>query len=304
MYDILIIGGGPAGLTAALYARRAGKTVLVLEKNTFGGQIVWSPRVENFPGFPSITGLELGDAFMAQAMEAGAELELDEAISISRCSDYFSVETGMSGTKDAAAVIFATGAEPRKLGLPHEDDLIGAGISFCAVCDGEFFRGGTVAVVGGGNTALQEALYLADICKTVYLVHRREIFRADAALVALAERRENITLVCPAVPTALEGDGHLTGLRLRRTDDDTERTLSLDGLFVAVGHDPMTRLLRSYTELDEGGYALVDEGCATTAAGIFVAGDCRKKQVKQLTTAVSDGACAAIAACRYLETRP
>lgn len=303
MYDILIIGGGPAGLTAALYARRAGKTVLVLEKNTFGGQIVWSPRVENFPGFPSATGLELGDAFMAQAMQAGAELELDEALSISRCSDHFLIETGLSGTKEAAAVIFATGAEPRKLGLLNEEALIGAGISFCAVCDGEFFRDGTVAVIGGGNTAFQEALYLSDICKTVYLIHRRETFRADAALVTLAERRENVTFVCPAVPTALEGDGRLTGLRLHRTDDDTDFALSIDGLFVAVGHDPMTQLLRPYTELDEAGYALVDETCTTTVAGIFVAGDCRKKQVKQLTTAVSDGACAAIAACHYLDTR-
>ena len=303
MYDIIIIGGGPAGLTAALYARRAGKTVLVIEKNTFGGQIVWSPKVENFPGFASVSGMELGDKLMTQAMSVGAELELDEVTKVSKNDDGFCVCTQLLGQFEAKALIFATGSAPRHLGLPNEEALIGGGISFCAVCDGEFFRGSDVAVVGGGNTALQEALYLSDICANVHLIHRRDTFRADQSLTERIARRPNIHLHCPSEIIALHGTDQLQGVTiLSKGESHQETHLAVNGLFVAVGHDPQTSLLTTFADLDEYGYVYADENTTTRTAGIFVAGDCRKKSVKQLTTAVADGSCAAIAACHYLDS--
>lgn len=302
MHDIVIIGGGPAGLTAALYARRAGKTALVIEKNTFGGQIVWSPKVENFPGFASVSGLELGDKFMAQAMDAGAELELDEVTDVTRDPDSFLVRTAVSGDFYARAVIFATGAEPRRLGLPNEEKFIGAGISFCAVCDGEFFRGSDVAVVGGGNTAFQEALYLSDICNHVHLIHRRTTFRADTSLVELVNRRANVHYHTPAEVVALQGTDQLQAITIRSLSDTTEEVLPVDGLFVAVGHTPLTGIVQKFSLLDTHGYVCADESTLTDTPGVFVAGDCRKKSVRQLTTAASDGACAAMAACHYLDS--
>ena len=303
MYDIIIIGGGPAGLTAALYARRAGKTVLVIEKNTFGGQIVWSPKVENFPGFASVSGMELGDKLMTQAMSVGAELELDEVTKVSKNDDGFCVCTQLLGIFEAKALIFATGSAPRHLGLPNEEALIGGGISFCAVCDGEFFRGSDVAIVGGGNTALQEALYLSDICANVHLIHRRDTFRADQSLSERIARRPNIHLHCPSEIIALHGTDQLQGVTiLSKGESPAETPLAVNGLFVAVGHDPQTSLLTTFADLDEYGYVYADENTTTRTVGIFVAGDCRKKSVKQLTTAVADGSCAAIAACHYLDS--
>ncbi len=303
MYDIIIIGGGPAGLTAALYARRAEKTVLVIEKNTFGGQIIWSPKVENFPGFASISGMELGDNLMAQAMALGAELVLDEVTKITKNNDDFCVCTQLSGKFNAKALILATGSAPRHLGLPHEEALIGGGISFCAVCDGEFFRKSDVAVVGGGNTALQEALYLSDICANVHLIHRRVTFRADQSLTQRIARRRNIHLHCPSEIIALHGTDQLQGVTiLLKKGATTEISLAVSGLFVAIGHNPQTSLLKAFADLDERGYACAGESTETRTSGIFVAGDCRKKFVKQLTTAVADGSCAAIAACHYLDS--
>ena len=301
MHDIIIIGGGPAGLSAALYAQRAGKSTLVLEKNTFGGQIVWSPKVENFPGYSSVSGMELGDKFMAQAMDAGAELELDEATQVIQEEDHFIVHTAYSGDFSARSIIFATGAAPRRLGLPNEEKLIGSGVSFCAVCDGEFFRGTDVAVVGGGNTSLQEAVYLSDICSNVHLIHRRDVFRAETSLVNLACRRQNIHMHFSAEVVALHGTEQLRGITVRSINDNSEEHLAVDGLFVAVGHDPLTQLIQPYASLDSYGYVSADESTITGTPGVFVAGDCRHKSVKQLTTAISDGSCAAVAACHYLD---
>ncbi len=300
IYDILIIGGGPAGLTAATYARRAGKSVLVIEKNAFGGQITWSPRVENFPGFVSVTGTELGDRLLEQAMEQGAEVELDEVISVRVEADGVKTVVCESGeTFQGCALIAAVGARPRMLGVEREEELVGSGVCYCAVCDGAFFAGQDVAVCGGGNAALQDALLLSETCRRVTLIHRRADFRGEQRLVEALKEKENVELVMSARVTALLGDRELAGLTV--VQDGEERTLPVTGLFVAVGHQPDNGVFSELLALDEAGYAASGEDCMTKSAGVFVAGDCRRKGVRQLTTAVADGAVAALAACRYLD---
>lgn len=300
MYDVLIVGGGPAGLTAALYALRAGKSVLVIEKSTFGGQITWSPRVENFPGIPSVSGAELGDKFTAQALEQGAELELDEAVSVEADGDIKRVKTDFGGIFEAKALIIASGARPRTLGIPGEEELMGAGVCFCAVCDGAFYKGRAVAVNGGGNSALQDAMLLSDTCSKVYLIHRRDTFRGEARLVEALRTRENVEFVLNSSITALIGQDELSGL-IVTNDKGESREISVDGLFVAIGHAPDNGVFSELIDLDKGGYADSDESCTTKTPGVFVAGDCRKKNVRQLTTAAADGSCAALAACRYVD---
>lgn len=299
MYDILIIGGGPAGLTAAVYARRAGKSALVIEKAAFGGQITWSPRVENFPSVLSISGAELGDRMMEQAMEQGAEMELDEVTGLSFADGVYTAKTDFGGEFQARAVVIATGAKPRMLGLPREEELTGNGVCFCAVCDGAFYKDRVVAVNGGGNSALQDALLLSEKCRRVYLIHRRGSFRGEAKLVEALKARDNVEFLLNASVTELLGENELTGIQL--TQDGTERELALDGLFVAIGHKPDNRVFADFMELDEAGYAASGEDCRTKTTGVFVAGDCRKKSVRQLTTACADGAVAALAACEYLD---
>lgn len=300
MTDLIIVGGGPAGLTAALYAARAGKSVTVLEKNAFGGQITWSPNVENFPATPALSGLAFSDRLVEQVTALGVTLELGEVTDIQLENETVTVTTDFDETYSANALILATGATPRKLGLPTEEKYIGAGISFCAVCDGDFYRHKTVAVIGGGNSALQEAVYLSALCKTVYLIHRRNEFRADRSLVEKIKKQENIVFLPERVVSDLQGETHLTGITLKKNNGKTE-DLPLDGLFVAIGHDPENALFPSLVSMTESGYADADESCKTDHPQIFVAGDCRRKEVRQLTTAVSDGANAALAACRYLD---
>ena len=300
MYDIIIIGGGPAGLTAALYALRAGKSVLVIEKSTFGGQITWSPKVENFPTIPSISGAELGDRLTSQVLEQGAELELDEVVSVELDGDTKRVKTDFGGTFEAKALIIAAGARPRTLGIPGEDALMGAGVCFCAVCDGAFYKDRPVAVNGGGNSALQDAMLLSDTCSKVYLIHRRDTFRGEARLVEALRARENVEFVLNSSITALIGQDELSGLVVTN-DKGESREISVDGLFVAIGHAPDNGVFSELVDLDKGGYADSDESCTTKTPGVFVAGDCRKKSVRQLTTAAADGSCAALAACRYVD---
>ena len=300
MYDIIIIGGGPAGLTAALYALRAGKSVLVIEKSTFGGQITWSPKVENFPTIPSISGAELGDRLTSQVLEQGAELELDEVVSVELDGDIKRVKTDFGGTFEAKALIIAAGARPRTLGIPGEDALMGAGVCFCAVCDGAFYKDRPVAVNGGGNSALQDAMLLSDTCSKVYLIHRRDTFRGEARLVEALRARENVEFVLNSSVTALIGQDELSGL-IVTNDKGESREISVDGLFVAIGHAPDNGMFSELIDLDKGGYADSDESCTTKTPGVFVAGDCRKKNVRQLTTAAADGSCAALAACRYVD---
>ena len=301
MYDIIIVGGGPAGLTAALYALRAGKTALIIEKNAFGGQITWSPKVENFPTIESISGTELADRLMEQTMNQGAEMELDEVTAIELDGDVKRVKTDSGGEFEAKTVIIATGARPRMLGVEREAELGGSGVCFCAVCDGAFYKGRPVAVNGGGNSALQDAMLLSDTCSRVYLVHRRDSFRGEAKLVEALREKENVEFVLNSSITALHGETELTGITV--TDKmGNERKIAVDGLFVAIGHAPDNGIFAGLIDLDAGGYADSGEDCMTKTPGVFVAGDCRKKSVRQLTTAAADGSAAALAACSYIDS--
>ena len=300
MYDIIVVGGGPAGLTAALYALRAGKSVLIIEKSTFGGQITWSPKVENYPAIPSVSGTELGDRLMAQAEAQGAEFELDEVISAELDGDVKRVKTDFGGEFEAKALIIAVGAKPRMLGLEREEDLVGNGVCFCAVCDGAFYKNRPVAVSGGGNSALQDAVLLSDTCSKVYLIHRRATFRGEAKLVETLRSKDNVEFVLESSVTALHGENELSGITVTNKDG-ASRDISVDGLFVAVGHAPDNGVFAQLMELDEAGYAASDESCLTKTRGVFVAGDCRRKAVRQLTTAAADGSAAALAACSYID---
>ena len=301
MYDVLIVGGGPAGLTAALYALRAGKTALIIEKNAFGGQITWSPKVENFPTIESISGTELADRLMEQTMNQGAEMELDEVTAIELDGDVKRVKTEFGGEFEAKTVIIATGARPRMLGVEREAELVGSGVCFCAVCDGAFYKDRPVAVNGGGNSALQDAMLLSDTCSRVYLVHRRDSFRGEAKLVEALREKENVEFVLNSSITALHGETELTGITV--TDKmGNERKIAVDGLFVAIGHAPDNGIFAGLIDLDAGGYADSGEDCMTKTPGVFVAGDCRKKSVRQLTTAAADGSAAALAACSYIDS--
>ena len=301
MYDIIIVGGGPAGLTAALYALRAGKTALIIEKNAFGGQITWSPKVENFPTIESISGTELADRLMEQTMNQGAEMELDEVTAIELDGDVTRVKTEFGGEFEAKTVIIATGARPRMLGVEREAELVGSGVCFCAVCDGAFYKGRPVAVNGGGNSALQDAMLLSDTCSRVYLVHRRDSFRGEAKVVEALREKENVEFVLNSSSTALHGETGLTGITV--TDKmGNERKIAVDGLFVAIGHAPDNGIFAELIDLDAGGYADSGEDCMTKTPGVFVAGDCRKKSVRQLTTAAADGSAAALAACSYIDS--
>lgn len=299
IYDILIIGGGPAGLTAATYGCRAGKSVLILEKETFGGQITWSPKVENFPGFVSISGAELGDRFMEQAMEQGAEVELEEAVSVSGEGEVKTVTCASGAEFQCRSLIIAAGAKPRMLGLPGEAELVGNGVCFCAVCDGAFYKDKVVAVNGGGNSALQDALLLSEKCSKVYLIHRRDSFRGEAKLVEALKQRKNVEFVMNSRITALVGEDELRGIVVKTGEESRE--IALEGLFVAIGHAPDLGAFGSLLELDEKGYAASGEDCLTRTPGVFVAGDCREKTVRQLTTAAADGSAAALAACAWLD---
>ena len=299
MVDIIVIGGGPAGLTAAVYARRAGKSVLVLEKDALGGQITWSPKVENYPAVPAVSGMDLGNRMAEQAMDMGAEVEIDEVLRIEDFGSHKRVYGSFGTEYDARAVILAAGAKPRKLGLKREDELLGSGVGYCAVCDGAFFKGQAAAVNGGGNSALQDAVLLSDLCSRVYLVHRRDSFRGEEALVNLLRGKENVEFVLNAVITGLKGDSELSGITVEQ--DGVQREIPVSGLFVAIGHEPDLAAFADFLDRDAQGYAVSDEGCLTKTEGFFVAGDCRRKKIRQVTTAAADGAVAALAACAWLD---
>lgn len=302
MHDIIIIGAGPAGLTAALYAKRADKSVLLIEKESFGGQITHSPKVENYPTLMQISGNELAQMMLDQVMEHGADIELAEVEGIIDGGDVKTVVTDM-GNYEGRSVIIATGSKHRQLGLDKENELIGKGVSYCAVCDGAFFSGQDVAIVGGGNTALQEAIMLSEYCTTVTIVQNLSVMTGEARLVAQLEKRPNVTMVFDTLVTELMGEEKLEGLRLRNSKTGEESVLSVDGLFVAIGQKPENECFENITKLNEYGYVIAGEDCQTTTEGVFVAGDCRTKAVRQITTACSDGAVAALAACRYIDSK-
>ena len=301
MKDIIIIGAGPAGMTAALYALRADKSVLLLEKENFGGQITFSPRLENYPSIMEISGSEFANQLLDQVMAHGAEIELAEATEIKDMGDYKIVCT-QYGDFEGKTVIIATGSKHRHLGLEGEDELIGSGISFCAVCDGSFFTDKSVAVIGGGNTALQEAVMLSDICKKVTIIQNLSFMTGEKRLLSILEKKDNVDMIFNTVLTGLEANnGELCAINLKNTKTEAQSRFALDGMFVAIGLIPQNEPFANVLSLDERGYADSGEDCRTATDGVFVAGDCRRKDIRQVTTAVADGAVAALAAIKYLE---
>ncbi len=302
MHDIIVIGAGPAGLTAALYALRADKSVLVLEKATFGGQITFSPQIENYPGFASMSGNEFADKLVDQVINQGADIEMETVTGIRDNGDTKTVVTE-DGEHEAKAVIIATGVKHRQTGLPNENELVGGGISYCAVCDGAFFKGQTVAVLGGGNSALQEAVLLSDGCEKVYVIQNLDYFTGEARLVEKLKEKDNVEFIMGTVISSLNGEGSLESLTLRKEADGSESELRVNGLFVAIGLIPNNKMFEEIAGLDEWGYIDSDESCLTKTEGVFVAGDCRKKQIRQITTAAADGSVAALAACRYIDSK-
>ncbi len=299
MYDIIIIGGGPAGLTAALYAKRANKSVLVIEKATFGGQITYSPKVENIPGFLSLSGNEFAEKLIEQVLEQGADVEMAEVLSIKK-GETFTALTD-SGEYEGKTVIIATGAKHRMLGLDREEQFVGEGISFCAVCDGAFYSGKTVAVIGGGNSALQEAILLSDLARKVYVVQNLDYLTGEEKLAEQLKNKNNVEIILGSVVTELIGESELKGIKIKNANG--EQTLELDGMFVAIGLVPQNEPFAEHIALNTWGYAEAGEDCKTTQAGIFVAGDCRSKRIRQVATAAADGAIAALAACDYLDEK-
>ena len=299
MKDIIIIGAGPAGLTAALYALRAGKSVLVIEKSTFGGQVTFSPKIENYPGIPEMTGNEFADKLLDQVLAMGAEVEMEKVTGI---INEGSRKLVFAGDKkyEAKAVVIAVGVKHRQLGLERENELTGKGISYCAVCDGAFYNGQTVGVVGGGNSALQEAVLLSDICEKVYVFQNLSYMTGEKKLVEILETKSNVEFMTDVVVSSLKGDDELTGVTLKHTTEG-EKAVSLNGLFVAIGLEPANSAFADMVALDSNGYFDSDEACLTKTEGIYVAGDCRKKSIRQITTATADGASAALAACRYID---
>ncbi len=302
MADIIVIGGGPAGMTAALYALRNGKSVLILEKHGFGGQITYSPKVENWPGTPQMSGNEFADALLEQVMTQGAEVDLAEVLRVEDRGEMKAVFTDDGKVHEAKALIIATGVKHRMLGLPGENELVGEGISFCAVCDGDFYSGQTVCVAGGGNSALQEAILLAGKCSKVIMLQDLPEFTGEKKLQDILFARENVEKRTGVKITGLETEnGELRGVTVETRESGEKETVACDGLFVAIGLIPENEAFRELAALNSYGYFDSDEGCTTKTPGVFVAGDCRSKNVRQLTTAAGDGATAALAACRYID---
>lgn len=300
MYDIIVVGAGPAGMTAALYALRSDKSVLVIEKETFGGQITFSPKVENYPGFSQISGNELAERMLEQITEHGADIELCEVTGIRDGKTSKTVITDM-GEFEGKTVILATGAKHRHLGVDGEDELIGDGISFCAVCDGAFYAGRKVGVVGGGNSALVEAMMLSETCSEVVIIQNLSTLTGEGKTVRALEQKENVSIVFDTVVEGFEKDNALRGVKLHNTKTGEHYSLPVDGLFVAIGHAPENEAFADITALDGYGYIVSDERCLTDTDGVFAAGDCRTKAIRQVATATADGAVAALAACRYID---
>ena len=300
MYDVIVVGGGPAGLTAALYACRGGKRVLMIEKGGFGGQMTYSPKIENYPGFSSVSGSELADRMVEQVLAQGAEVEVAKVVAL-RDGDVKTVVTD-TGAYTAKAVILATGAKHRLLGVPGEEKFIGDGISFCAVCDGAFYEGKTVAVIGGGNSALQEALLLCQTCKNVFVIQNLDGFTGEQRLIDRLLEQPNVQIYFSSTVTEFQGEKGLSSVCIADAHTGNVRELTVDGVFIAVGLAPENEAFSDFVRL-ENGYIQTDENGFSGVSGIFAAGDCRKKQVRQIATAIADGAAAALAACAYIEGR-
>lgn len=302
MTDICIVGGGPAGLTAALYALRAGKEVLVIEENSYGGQIINTPEIENYPAIDNISGFDFATSLYNQCIKFGMKIQYDKINNITKKQDAFLLDGTMS-SYEAKTVIIATGVKRRKLGVDGEERLIGRGVSYCATCDGAFFKGKDVAVLGGGNTALSEAQFLSNYCNKVYLIHRRDTFRGEKSKLDLLYSKDNVIVITDAIIQSIKGDNLVEGLCYFDKKNAEEKSINVSGIFVAVGQSPDVYFLKELIDLDESGYINTGEQCESNMPGLFVAGDCRKKEVRQLTTATSDGTIAAIKACEFIDLK-
>ena len=301
MHDVIVVGGGPAGMTAALYALRNGKSALVIEKNGFGGQMTFSPKIENYPGIEQISGMELADQMMGQILAQGADIEIETVTGVTPVEQGFVVATEEGGSYEGKTVIIATGVKHRMLGLPGEDDLVGDGISFCAVCDGDFYKNKVVCVAGGGNSALQEAVLLAEKCKEVIMLQDLEFFTGEETLQNVLFAHDNVRSYTNTEIVSLHtGDNGLDGVQIADRTTGQREYIPCDGLFVAIGLIPENEPYSSLADLNDWGYFDTDEACTTKTPGLFVAGDCRSKFIRQITTASADGAIAALAACRYI----
>lgn len=300
MRDIVIIGAGPAGLTAAIYALRANKRVLVLEKESFGGQITYSPKVENYPGFNEISGSELGEKLVEQALNLGAEIELDAVVAIKDVGAFKIVQCE-HGEYQAKAVIIAAGSRHRQLGLAREEEFTGNGVSYCALCDGAFYKGRAIAVIGGGNTALQDAVLLSDQCSKVTIIQNLAFCTGEKKLIEILKSKKNVDFIYNTVVEDLEGGEELSSILLRDLETEKTTRFKVDGIFVAIGQQPDNKPFGSVCKLDEQGFIISDESTLTSTPGIFAAGDCRTKKVRQVVTAAGDGAVAAMNACRFVE---
>ena len=299
MYDIGIIGGGTAGMTAAIYGQRAGKKTIIIEGGVFGGQITSSPNVENYPGIASVSGSEFSMNLLDQAVKLGAETAMDQVTGIREEDGVKIIETA-GKEYPCRSVILATGVTHRHLGIPNEERLTGAGVSYCATCDGMFFRGRDVAVIGGGSTALQDAEFLSNYCRKVYLIHRRDEFRGEDSIVKRLQGKENVEFILSATVKEIIGDQAVERLIVNSKKSGKEFRLDVSGVFIAVGQIPKNEIFADVVKLDADGFILAAEDCITSRPGIFAAGDCRTKEVRQLTTAAADGAVAALAACKYI----
>lgn len=299
MYDIIIIGAGTAGMSAAIYGVRSGKRVLILEGTMYGGQIVNTPEIENYPGIKKVSGFDFATNLYEQALELGAEIVMDQVLGVSERDGAYQIQ-GQNDKYIGKTVILATGSKNRTLGLEQEKELIGRGISYCATCDGAFFKDKIVAVIGGGNTALEDANFLSNYCKRVYLIHRRDIFRGEDKLVEQLKKKNNVEFVFNTVITKLNGDQQLDSIEIENVKTNLCGQVQVAGLFVAVGRIPENQVFQNVAALDEQGYIVASEDCKTETKGIFAAGDCRTKKVRQLATAAADGAVAALAACELI----
>jgi len=301
MYDIIVVGGGPAGLTSAIYSLRAGKSVLIIEKENFGGQMTFSPKIENYPGFSSISGNELAQNMVEHAANQGASMTMEEVTGIEILPNGVKLVKTDIGEYEAKAVIIATGVKHRLLNVPGEDDYLGNGISFCAICDGAFYEGKDVAVIGGGNSALQEAVLLSKTSRKVVVIQNLDSLTGEKKLQDILFASKNVEILCGYVVEKINGEEELTGLDIKNVKTGDVKTLNVDGIFTAIGLVPEGKLFENLVELDKYGYIVSDESGVTKTAGIFVAGDIRTKRVRQISAACSDGAHASINACEYLD---
>ena len=302
MYDIIIIGSGPAGMTAAIYSSIARKKVLVLEKSVYGGQIITTDKIKNYPGFEEISGYEFATNLYNQMKNFNPDIKFEEVLEIKNSNEFKEVITNKNSYK-SKAIIIATGSKNRKLGLPNEEKLIGKGISYCSTCDGIFYKEKNVAIIGGGNSAIDDALYLSDIANKVYVIYRQKDFRIDSINLDKLKKKENVEFILSSNIVNINGEKTLESITIKNNETGNENILDIDGLFIAIGHIPVSSMCKNLIDTDKNGYIISNENCTTNIEGIFVAGDIKVKTIRQLTTACSDGTIAALNACKYINNK-